>query len=60
VPPLSETTQRDTWRKPRDDEGLAGSHGGKVVDYGLEQLCCGFPFSQFDKDAALKGGFFRS
>jgi heterodisulfide reductase subunit B len=49
-----ETTQRDTWRKPRMMKGLLEAMGARCVDYGLEQLCCGFPISQFDKDAALK------
>jgi heterodisulfide reductase subunit B len=28
--------------------------GARCIDYGLEQLCCGFPISQFDKNAAVK------
>jgi len=49
-----ETTHPDTWRKPRMMKGLVEAMGARCVDYGLEQLCCGFPISQFDKDAALK------
>jgi heterodisulfide reductase subunit B len=49
-----ETTHPDTWRKPRMMKGLVEDMGARCVDYGLEQLCCGFPISQFDKNAALK------
>ncbi len=35
-------------------KGLVEAMGARCVDYGLEQLCCGFPISQFDKNAALK------
>jgi heterodisulfide reductase subunit B len=49
-----ETTHPDTWRKPRMMKGLVEAMGARCADYGLEQLCCGFPISQFDKAAALK------
>jgi len=49
-----EPAHPDTWRKPRMMNGLVEAMGARCVDYGLEQLCCGFPISQFDKDAALK------
>lgn len=43
----------DTLRKPKMMRELVAASGAKVVDYGLEQLCCGFPMSQFDKDLSL-------
>ena len=49
-----ETSHPDTWRKPRMMKELVEAMGARCVDYGLEQLCCGFPISQFDKNAALK------
>ena len=49
-----ETEGLDAWRKPRMMKRLVEAAGASVADYGLEQLCCGFPIAQFDKDAALK------
>jgi heterodisulfide reductase subunit B len=43
----------DTRRKPEMLRALIEASGARVVDYGLETLCCGFPMSQFDKRAAL-------
>jgi heterodisulfide reductase subunit B2 len=47
-----EVGQVDTRRKPRMLRALIEASGARVVDYGLEDLCCGFPISQFDKRAA--------
>jgi heterodisulfide reductase subunit B len=47
-----EVEQADTRRKPRMLRALIEASGARVVDYGLEDLCCGFPISQFDKRAA--------
>lgn len=44
----------DTRRKPRMLRALIEASGAQVVEYGLEDLCCGFPISQFDKSAALR------
>jgi heterodisulfide reductase subunit B len=49
-----EVEQSDTRRKPRMLRALIEASGARVVDYGLEDLCCGFPISQFDKSAALQ------
>jgi heterodisulfide reductase subunit B len=44
----------DTRRKPRMLRTLIEASGARVVDYGLEDLCCGFPISQFDKSAGIR------
>lgn len=44
----------DTRRKPRMLRALIEASGARVVDYGLEDLCCGFPISQFDKGAGIR------
>ena len=49
-----ETQPVDRWRKPRMMKDLVEAMGARCVDYGLEELCCGFPISQFDKRAALE------
>lgn len=47
-----EVDHADTRRKPRMLRALIQASGARVVDYGLEDLCCGFPISQFDKSGA--------
>lgn len=49
-----EVEQVDTRRKPRMLRALVEASGARVVDYGLEDLCCGFPISQFDKSAGIR------
>ena len=49
-----EIENNDTWRKPKMMRDLIEATGASLVDYGLEKLCCGFPISQFDRNAALK------
>ena len=49
-----EVEEADTRRKPRMLRALIEASGARVVDYGLEDLCCGFPISQFDKSAAYR------
>jgi heterodisulfide reductase subunit B2 len=49
-----ETASADTLRKPRMMRDLVGASGARLVDSGLEQLCCGFPIAQFDKAVAVK------
>ncbi len=44
----------ESWRKPRMMKSLIEAAGARVADYGLEQLCCGFPITQFDRNMALK------
>ena len=44
----------DPFRKPRMMQALVEAAGARVVSYGLERLCCGFPISQFDKRASLE------
>jgi heterodisulfide reductase subunit B len=53
-----ETTHADPLRKPRMMRELVEASGARVVDYGLEQLCCGFPIAQFDKGAAVRERLF--
>lgn len=47
-----EVEEADARRKPRMLRALIEASGARVVEYGLEDLCCGFPMSQFDKSAA--------
>jgi heterodisulfide reductase subunit B len=49
-----EVEHEDTRRKPRMLRALIEAAGARVVDYGLEDLCCGFPISQFDKRMAMQ------
>jgi heterodisulfide reductase subunit B len=51
---LRETGGGDPLRKAHMMRRLVEATGARVVDYGLERLCCGFPMSQFDKAAALE------
>ena len=44
----------DPFRKPRMMRALVEAVGARVVEYGLERLCCGFPIAQFDKPASLE------
>lgn len=44
----------DPWRKPRMMRDLVEVSGAKLVNYGLEKLCCGFPISQFDREFGLE------
>jgi heterodisulfide reductase subunit B len=45
---------QDVWRKPTMMKRLVEAAGACVTEYGLEQLCCGFPVAQFDKRAAIQ------
>ena len=49
-----ETGGADTLRKPQMFRELIEAAGARLVDSGLEQLCCGFPITQFDKPQALR------
>jgi heterodisulfide reductase subunit B len=49
-----EVEHADTRRKPRMLRALIEATGARVVDSGLEDLCCGFPISQFDKRMAMQ------
>ncbi|MBS7648563.1 MAG: heterodisulfide reductase-related iron-sulfur binding cluster [Candidatus Bathyarchaeia archaeon] len=40
-------------KKPRMLEELVKATGAKLVDYGLEKLCCGYPQRQVDEKVAL-------
>jgi len=44
----------DPWRKPGMMRDLVEACGVRLVDYGLEKLCCGFPTSLFDREFSLK------
>ena len=49
-----ETGGADTLRKPKMFRELIEGAGARLVDTGLEQLCCGFPITQFDKPVAMR------
>jgi heterodisulfide reductase subunit B len=51
---MREPDAGDPLRKAHMMRRLVEAAGARVVDYGLERLCCGFPMSQFDKAAALE------
>ncbi|MEM2341381.1 MAG: heterodisulfide reductase-related iron-sulfur binding cluster [Candidatus Bathyarchaeia archaeon] len=44
----------DITRKPKMMRDIATQTGVKVVDYGLERLCCGYPSMQADEEFSLK------
>ncbi|HTU01787.1 MAG TPA: heterodisulfide reductase-related iron-sulfur binding cluster [Candidatus Sulfotelmatobacter sp.] len=44
----------EPFRKPGMMRALVEAVGARVVDYGLERLCCGFPIAQFDKRASVE------
>ncbi len=51
---LREPNGGEPFRKAGMMRRLVEAAGARVVDYGLDRLCCGFPISQFDKAAALE------
>jgi len=44
----------DPWRKPTMMKELVEASGAKLSGYGFEELCCGFPISQFDRACSLE------
>src|SRR5512138_332873 len=50
---LREPDGGEPFRKAAMMRRVVEAAGARVVDYGLDRLCCGFPISQFDKTAAL-------
>jgi len=53
-----EVNGNDPWRKPRMMKELVETTSAKLIDYGLEKLCCGFPISQFDREFSLQQRLF--
>jgi heterodisulfide reductase subunit B len=43
----------DIMRKPNMMKALVQAAGVKIVDYGLERLCCGYPSMQADEEFSL-------
>ncbi|MEM2820000.1 MAG: CoB--CoM heterodisulfide reductase iron-sulfur subunit B family protein, partial [Candidatus Bathyarchaeia archaeon] len=44
----------DIMRKPNMMREIAAQTGVKIVDYGLERLCCGYPSMQANEEFSLK------
>ena len=44
----------DPRRKPRMMRDLVEAAGARLSSYGLEELCCGFPMSPFDREFSLQ------
>lgn len=44
----------DIMRKPNMMRDIAAQTGVRIVDYGLERLCCGYPSMQADEEFSLK------
>lgn len=44
----------DIMRKPNMMREIAAQTGVRIVDYGLERMCCGYPSMQADEDFSLK------
>ena len=49
-----EVNGNDPWRKPRMMKELVEATGAKLIEYGVEKLCCGFPISQFNREFSLQ------
>jgi heterodisulfide reductase subunit B len=45
---------KDIMRKPDMMRDLTSLTGARIVDYGLERLCCGYPSMQGDEEFSLK------
>lgn len=47
------------WEKPQMFDQVVTATGAKIVKYGEERLCCGYPLGQYDYDYAIENRIYE-